>query len=264
MFELVNNFDVKALKEKMDKIEPYPYFCIDDFLAEDFAEEIYQSFPSYEESLKVGRGFTAVNEKKKVQVTNYELFPDPIKKLSDLLASKELLQNLSYIFNIEDLLADQDLSGGGIHQTDAGGHLDVHIDFNYNEDKNLHRRLNLLLYFNKNWKEEYGGYLDLWDKDVKCRHGYFEPKFNRLCGFVTSNISYHGVTPITCPQGVVRQSFATYYYTQEAPEGWDGKTHSTIFKPRPNEYLKGYVEMPLENLKRNFIKTARNMKNKLK
>ncbi|WP_417585030.1 2OG-Fe(II) oxygenase [Nitrincola sp.] len=264
MFELVNNFDINELKEKMDKAEPYPYFCIDNFLNENFAEEVYQSFPRYEDSLKVGREFTAVNEKKKVQVTNYELFPEPIKKLSDLLASEELLQHLSYIFDIKDLIADPNLAGGGIHQTDRGGHLDVHIDFNYIKDKDLHRRLNLLLYFNKDWKEEYGGYLDLWDKDVKHRHGYFEPKFNRLCGFVTSSISYHGVTPIKCPEGIVRQSFATYYYTKEAPEGWNGESHSTIFKPRPNEYLKGYVEMPLENLKRNFINKARNLKNKLK
>ncbi|MFN3880724.1 MAG: 2OG-Fe(II) oxygenase [Nitrincola lacisaponensis] len=264
MWELINDIDVEKFKEKVQNAKPFPHFCIDNFLKEDFAEKVYSSFPEYHESVKIGREFKAVNEKKKIQVTDYELFPPEIKQLSDLLASDDFLKMLSYVTGIDDLVADMDLIGGGIHQTDRGGHLDVHIDFNYVKTKDLHRRLNLLLYFNKDWKEEYGGYLDLWDKDVKVRHGYFAPVFNRLCGFVTSDISYHGVTPIKCPPGVVRQSFATYYYTKEAPEGWTGEKHSTIFKPRPDEYIKGYIEMPFEKIKRKAVSKVREIKRLLR
>lgn len=263
MWELVNPINVEEFKNRVQNAPEFPHFCLDDFLKEEFAEAIFESFPDYQYAQKVGLEFKAVNEKKKVQITDSKLFPPPIKQLNDLLASAEFVEMLSYVFDIDSLQSDPTLIGGGIHQTDSGGRLDVHVDFNFVEKNQMHRRLNLLLYFNKNWKEEYGGYLDLWDKDVKNRIGYFEPKFNRLCGFVTSDISFHGVTPIHCPKGVVRQSFATYYYTKDAPEGWDGKKHSTIFKPRPDEFIRGHVSMPIEKLGKRFKKIINAIKYKL-
>jgi len=154
---------------------------------------------------------------------------------------------MSLMSGIPDLVADPMLFGGGIHETDQGGHLDVHVDFNFNEDLGLYRRLNILVYFNKDWKEEYGGYLDLWDEDVRHCLGRFAPKFNRAAGFATSASSWHGVTPVKCPPGRVRKSFAAYYYTKEPPPGWDGVKRSTVFRARPDEYWKGSFAMPAEN-----------------
>jgi hypothetical protein len=64
--------------------------------------------------------------------------------------------------------------------------------------------------------------------------------------FETSSISFHGVAPLKCPPNEVRRSFAAYYYTKEAPAGWDGTRHSTIFRARPEERWKGLVAMPIE------------------
>ena len=264
MLELINSFDREALKQHMATVEPFPHFCIDNFLNGDFAEEVYQSFPSFQEAQQLGKEFSALNEKKKVQVTDSSKFPPAIKKLNDLLASKEYVDMWADITGIPNLLADAELAGGGIHETNTGGHLDVHVDFNFMEGKQYHRRLNILIYFNKDWKEEYGGYLDTWDKGVKQRYGYFEPKFNRACGFVTSEISFHGVTPITCPEGVTRKSFATYYYTKEAPDGWDGKSHSTVFRARPDEWVKGNILMPSENTVRKVKGYYNRVKTRLK
>lgn len=119
------------------------------------------------------------------------------------------------------------------------------------EDRKLHRRVNLLLYFNKNWKESYGGYFELWDENVKNRIANIEPKFNRLCVFLTSEKSFHGVTEISCPNDVVRQSFATYYYTKTPPKNWNGKVHSTIFKKRPNE---SFINSIFYNLNKFILK----------
>lgn len=260
MNEMINEIDLESLKKQIQSARYFPHFSIDDFLKEDFANEIYNSFPSYEDALKNGRRFSAINETRKVQVTNSDIFPGPLKKLNDLLASDEFLNKLRYLFDLTTLEADPKLVGGGIHQTDSGGRLDVHVDFNFIEDRELHRRLNLLLYFNKDWKEEYGGYLELWDPEVKERIGYFEPRFNRLCGFVTNDISFHGVTPLKCPSGVVRKSFATYYYTKEAPQGWDGTKHSTIFKSRPDEYMRNSVVIPLNKFRNKIMTMPRRIK----
>lgn len=244
--------------------DPFPHLCIDDILHPEFAEEIWQAFPSYLEAKRIGKEFTAVNEKKKIQITDYNKFPAPIRELHDVLASSEFVQRVGNIFQIDHLLADGDLLGGGIHETNAGGHLDVHIDFNFIEEKQWHRRVNLLFYFNKDWKEEYGGYLDIWDKDVKKRCGYFAPQFNRVAGFATGEYSWHGVTPVRCPEGAMRKSFAVYYYTKEAPLGWDGQKHTTIFKARPDEWIKGNVAMPVESAMRGLQEGVRGLKQGVK
>ena len=121
------------------------------------------------------------------------------------------------MFDIPNLLADPELVGGGMHQTGPRGHLDVHIDFNFIPERSLHRRLNILVYFNKDWKREWGGEIELWDEHVKtCVHS-FSPLFNRCVVFETNEVSYHGVTAVKCPEDRSRKSFAAYYYTKEAP-----------------------------------------------
>jgi Rps23 Pro-64 3,4-dihydroxylase Tpa1-like proline 4-hydroxylase len=264
MIELINPNVIAQLKNDIVKSEPFPHVCIDNFLREDFANEVFGAFPAFEEAQKMGREFKKVNEKKKIQITNSALFPPAIKKLNDLFASQEFIDTFAELFKIPNLIADPDLNGGGIHETNSGGHLDVHVDFNFLKDKQWHRRMNLLLYFNKDWKEEYGGYFDIWDKDVKKCHGAFAPSFNRLCGFATSEISFHGVTPLTCPPDIMRKSFAVYYYTKEAPDHWSGQHHTTIFKPRPDEWVKGSILMPYEAAKQNTRLTINSIKNSIK
>lgn len=242
----LNDIDFEALKAKCQNAPSFPHFCLDNFLEESFANEVHNSFPSYQEAERLGKSFSAVNEKKKIQITDSNKFPPSIYKLHELLASEDFVKMVSELMGIDNLIADPTMMGGGIHETNAGGHLDVHVDFNYNENLGLHRRVNLLVYFNKDWHEDYGGYLDLWDKDVKNCLGSYAPIFNRIAGFATNEISWHGVTPLTCPADRLRKSFAVYYYTKEAPAGWDGVVHSTIFRPRPSEHFKGNIAMPAE------------------
>ncbi|MGD0493554.1 MAG: 2OG-Fe(II) oxygenase [Steroidobacteraceae bacterium] len=244
---LINPIDRDALGTKIRNAQPFPHFCIDNFLNVDFANEVCDSFPDYQGAKAIGREFSGVNENYKIQITDSTRFPPAIARLSALLASQEFLDMWSDLIGIPDLLADPDLIGGGIHETNSGGRLDVHVDFNFMEKRQWHRRLNILIYFNRDWKEDYGGYLDIWDKDVKKCYGSFAPIFNRACGFATSEISFHGVRPLTCPPTIARKSFATYYYTQEPPPHWNGHAHSTIFKARPDEWMRGHVLMPAES-----------------
>jgi len=245
--ELLNPIDRDALRARIRNARPFPHFCIDNFLNVDFANEVCASFPKYQAAKAIGHEFRAVNEKYKIQITDATQFPPAITKLNALLASQDFIDLWSDLVGIPNLLADANLTGGGIHETNSGGRLDVHVDFNFIEEWQIHRRLNILIYFNKDWRDEYGGFLDLWDEDVKTCYGSFAPTFNRACGFVTSEISFHGVTPLKCPSNVARKSFAVYYYTKEAPAGWDGQKHSTLFKPRPNEWFRGHVLMPAES-----------------
>lgn len=245
---LINPIDRDALRDQFKNAQPFPYFNIDNFLNEQFAEEVYLSFPSYSDARAVGREFKGVNEQGKVQVTDSALFAEPVAKLNQVLASQDFLDLLSHVTGMPKLLADDQLVGGGIHQTGPRGHLDVHVDFNYIKERDLHRRLNILIYFNRNWQPEWGGNIELWDRDVKnCAHS-FSPIFNRCVVFETNDVSFHGVSAVNCPPGQTRKSFAAYYYTKEAPAHWTGKAHDTIFRARPDEKWKGRVLMPLERV----------------
>lgn len=246
----IKPFDRDALRDRVRNATPFPSLCIDDFLDEGFAHRVADAFPSYEEARSLGREFAALNERGKVQITDAARFPEPIAELNRLLASAEFREDLSHIFEIPNLLDDPKLIGGGMHQTGPQGRLDVHIDFNYFRDRELHRRLNILVYFNRDWRPEWGGNIELWDEKVKVCHHSFSPIFNRCVIFATNDISYHGVTAVKCPQGNTRKSYAAYYYSKEAPDGWDGTIHSTIFKARPDEVFKGKILMPAEKMSR--------------
>jgi len=246
--DLVNQAALATMEKQFKSDPAYPRFCIDNFLTADFANIVHDSFPSYREAQDVGLEFNALNERKKVQITDPAKYPEPIRKLFELLTSQEFTSLIAKASGIDNLIPDLQMQGGGIHETNSGGRLDVHVDFNYNEETKLHRRVNLLFYFNKDWHEEYGGYLDLWDESVSNRIEYIAPLFNRAVGFVTSDRSWHGVTPLSGPLDKPRKSFAIYYYTKEAPAGWNGVKHNTIFKARPTEHVRGKFLMPAEKM----------------
>jgi Rps23 Pro-64 3,4-dihydroxylase Tpa1-like proline 4-hydroxylase len=247
---IITKLDRDALRKSYQAAKPFPHMVVDDFLVADAATAAADSFFSFDEARNRGLEFKAVNENLKIQIVDPKKFPPAIASVADALSSPEFITDLSYISGIENLIWDPTYSGGGMHQTAKSGWLDVHVDFNYNEALQLHRRLNILVYLNPVWDESWGGALELWDREVKHCGRRVLPLFNRCAVFTTSEISFHGVSAVTCPDGKQRCSFAAYYYTREAPAGWDGTKHSTIFKARPDEYLKKHVLMPAEAAKR--------------
>jgi Rps23 Pro-64 3,4-dihydroxylase Tpa1-like proline 4-hydroxylase len=253
---MLRPFDREALKAAYKTANPFPFIHIDNFVTDEFASRIAASYPAFEDATSQGQTYNKLNQRKKVQINDPSRFPGPVSELNDALASPQFLSDLSYITNMPNLLADTQLIGGGMHITGPGGRLDVHVDFNYIEDRKLHRRLNLLLYLNPVWDERWGGHIQLWDKDVKNCVSSFAPKLNRCVVFETNDISYHGVTPITADAPTPRQSFATYYYTKEAPSHWTGEYHNTIFKARPGEWFRK-VLMPIRAAKSAVIDRLR-------
>lgn len=247
---VIRPFDREQVRQQFNRAQPFRWFEISPFLEDDFAREVVAAYPSFEQARAQGFEFKAINEQKKVQITDSSKFPAAVKRLSDALASPEWLSDLEYITGIPRLLADEQLEGGGMHLTGPGGRLDVHVDFNFHKARQLHRRLNILVYLNPDWPEAWGGGIELWDREVKHRHHAFAPQLNRCVVFETSDISFHGVSPVRCPPEIARRSFAAYYYTKEAPPHWRGEMHDTIFRARPTERLRGYVLMPLENVQR--------------
>src|SRR5687768_18534675 len=112
---LIQPMDRDALRRQYVNATPFPFVKIENFLEPAFAEVVAGALPSFEIAVRQGHTFKTVNEKRKVQITDPRLFPDPVKSLHEALASSALLSELSYITGIPKLRADPQLRGGGIH-----------------------------------------------------------------------------------------------------------------------------------------------------
>jgi len=213
----------------------FGYFVCDDFLPADLAEALLAVYPPPD--LEGWDQTTYPHQRKKF--TRRSGFEEPIERFFEMTASPEFLERISSITGIRPLHADPLLVGGGLHQSIRGAFLDVHVDFNVHPETRLERRLNLLLYMNKDWKREYEGCLELWDMNAKKCLAEIAPVFNRAVLFETNDVSYHGhPKPLNCPQNMSRKSLAVYYYTptaeRVAPE------HSTLY--RQTTGARGYVK----------------------
>lgn len=233
----------KAAAESYQGKKPYPYGGFDDFLPAEVLDRVREELKQLPES---ETSFDRPQEKLK---TSYvpERLPPYTRNLFYVLNSRPFVQFLENMTGIKGLIPDPYFAGGGIHMVATGGHLDIHADFNHNAILNLERRLNVLIYLNKDWKEEYGGSFEIWNNEMTEKVASFVPEFNRMVCFNTGSTTWHGnPTTVNHPEGQPRMSMALYYYTAT----WDGtkKAHTTLFKPRP-----GTEDKPDRETRRNEI-----------
>lgn len=223
----------EELKSQYQNALPYPHIIVDNFLPESVLEEILREFPRKED----GQWYRFQSGVEKKLASRGDLMmANATKHLLSQFNSSNFCTFLEKLTGIEGLIPDPHFAGGGLHQIEPGGFLKIHADFNHYEKLRLDRRLNALLYLNKNWQEEYGGHLELWDKEMKGCEKKVLPIFNRLVVFSTTSDSYHGhPDPLKCPEGMTRKSMALYYYTNGRPEEEKTQPHSTLFRERPEE-----------------------------
>ncbi len=215
--------------------KPFPHIVIDDFLPNAIAKEAHDCFPAIEDEGWIH--YLHFNEKKH-GLNKLELLPSHFTSVINALNSSSFVSALSELTGIANLLADPNLEGGGLHQSSTGGFLNIHADFTVHpHQRNWSRRVNLLIYFNENWKEEYRGALELWDRDMKEAVQCILPIFNRCVIFSTDESSYHGFPdPIDCPEGESRKSLALYYFTEEKSPN----KKATNYQSRPGDGFKAF------------------------
>jgi hypothetical protein len=214
--------------------DPFPHIVIDNFLPLPFIEEIYSLFPT--EKLADDKFYENEHSglhKRQVQPESCE---QKIRNIFYFFNSAPILQFLEGLTTIDALVGDPYFNGGGFHEIFRGGKLGVHADFRINEQLHLNRRINMLIYLNKNWDSDFGGNLELWDRGMKSKVDSVSPLFNRCVIFNTDSDSYHGhPDPLNTPSEITRKSIALYYYTASKKVYEDTPAHSTMYAARPSD-----------------------------
>ena len=214
--------------------EPFPHIVIDNFLPDDLIEKILSNFPTekLDNDVMFESGYAGLH-KRQVMPIDCNGF---IREVFGFFNSVSIIQFLESLTTIPALISDPHFVGGGFHETTKGGKLGMHADFRINYKLHLNRRINAIIYLNKDWKDEYGGHLELWDKNMQGKVHSIAPIFNRCVIFNTDADSFHGhPDPLTTPEGITRKSIALYYYTASKRVYEDSVAHSTMYKARAND-----------------------------
>lgn len=220
---------------------PFPHIVIDNFIPAELVERILAVFPD----LKARKGQTP-----DAVVLDDGTSPQPHKRwLSNQIGvdmllkqvywemnSADFLRFLEKLTGIEQLIPDPHLNGAGVHDTKKDGLLMIHADFNKHPLFNLDRRINILIYLNQDWPDEYGGHLELWARDMSKMEQRVAPLAGRCVIFSTLRDSFHGHPhPLSCPPDRSRKSIALYYYTKGRPADQDPTPHPTLWKKLPDQ-----------------------------
>ena len=220
------NADPELLHTEYVTAKPFPHIVIDGLFDESALAEVERLFPNAEENDWVR--FDNDHERK-LGYRHGMAIPEAIELFLYRMNSYPMLQFLEKLTGINGLIPDPYFGGGGLHRIERGGFLDIHADFNWHPLLHLHRRLNLLLYLNRDWEEAWGGALELWDEKMESCQQSILPLFNRTVIFSTTDTSYHGhPKPLQSPVGVSRRSVSLYYYTAERADA--SAPHDTLFQ----------------------------------
>ena len=213
---LINQLDLMQLRNEFLNSKPFPHIFIDDMWDNDFLKKVALEAISFKNWAGEKDFF---GSKKKKWQNNWDKLPDDTNKFLAYLNQSTFINIIEFITNENGLIGDPHLEGGGIHSTGNDGFLKFHIDFNWNKTLKLYRRINTLVYLNKNWKKDYGGQIELASMSELGKFKStlsLEPVFNRTLIFITDENSYHGQpNPVCHPLNARRNSIATYYYSSQ-------------------------------------------------
>jgi hypothetical protein len=224
------------------RARPFRHAVIDNFLDAQFCRRLIDEFPVFDSRKALNEagalGRKAVNPDLKSLGPAYREF-------DALMRDGAFLKRVGEVTGVPELLYDAYYVGGGTHENLDGQELDVHVDFNYHPKTFQHRRLNLIVFLNREWDEAWGGSLELCSDPWKLAGEdtvRVLPVANRAVLFETTEHSWHGFSRITLPaerKDLSRRSIAVYFYTKERPPEETAESHGTVYIPRP---LPAYVQ----------------------
>ncbi|WP_317932084.1 2OG-Fe(II) oxygenase [Halioxenophilus sp. WMMB6] len=206
-------------REVYEQQPPFPHLIISELIKPAAIDKILAEFPSASDQIKWHEREATLDNgsyaslKKKDSADFLQMGPIT-RQLIWELNSRPFIQFLQRLTGIPRLISDPLTYGGGLHETHTNGLLKVHADFQKHPLYGLDRRINVIVYLNKDWPEEFGGHLELWNEEMTECVERVLPTAGVCVIFNTNPTSFHGhPQPLTCPVDRSRKSIALYYYS---------------------------------------------------
>ncbi len=126
--------------------QPFPRVVIDDFLPADVLDRVVAAYPK-----PGGVDWQSIDtaNQKKLGFASAEALPPAVRGVLHFLNAAPVLQFVEKLTGIDGVIPDPYYQGGGLHQIEPGGRLSIHTDFAAHPNLRIERRLNLILYLNK-------------------------------------------------------------------------------------------------------------------
>lgn len=239
-----NKDELKRMFESsIDKVG-VRYCYLDNLLPENLALEIYNCFPE-KEKMRMMSSF----RERKYTSKNFDQFNSLLSDITFAIQEPKVIRIVEEISGIKNQQADSTLYAGGLSLMDKDSFLNPHIDNSHEQTRSFYRTLNLLYYISPEWKIEYGGNLELWDKEVK-ENVTIVSQYNRLVIMETNPWSWHSVSPIVVDKK--RICVSNYYFSPDSPIGRD-YFNVTSFSGRPDQKIRRLYSN-VDSKLRNFIR----------
>jgi 2OG-Fe(II) oxygenase superfamily len=191
--------------------KPYPHLAIEGLFNPEVLDRLVAEFP--EPSERDWLTWDTVHESKATSrgISGLSTFT---QLFCLWLNSAEFITEIERITGIDNLVGDPTFFGAGLHEMYKGGWLGMHTDWTGHPSLSLTRRLNLLIYLNRDWDAAWGGDIELWDKNGSGDRVAYPPFFNQTVLFPTTSETFHGAPrQLSCPEGCSRKLLSIYYWT---------------------------------------------------
>ena len=212
----------ETLSEEYNNASPFPNCFIDNFFEPLTYNNAVNTFPDQDSEIwktpeNIHTKGKSVTKQGSMGLKEY-LFNESQRRLFMELHSGLFIAFLEKLTGISGLLPDPYFAEGSYAMSKRDGYLDIHADFSHHDKLGLERRVNIIIYLNNDWKNEYEGSLNFYDENLSVVKKIY-PIGNRIAIFTTSDKSFHGFPePIKCPENMVRKGINLYYYTAPTKE----------------------------------------------
>lgn len=229
--DFINHPNTSEASHEFRTAQPFPHIVLDDFLKGDILDEVIEGARSAEPFIQMNYYKYENSFEKKFAMDKLEKLPKAIGALLLFFNASPFVSWLERLTGIKGLIPDPHFRGGGHHAIPHGGLLGVHEDYGIHPDLKIYRRLNLLVYLNRNWSPKFGGALELWRPEMDFCQRQVYPNVNRAVVFETPGANHGHPDPQQSLRW--RHSIALYYFTAEPPPYVNRE--STKFKLRPQD-----------------------------
>ena len=228
------DFIVARLDAEFDRLKAQfrtpgqiPACQVMDLLPEDRAQAIHRAFPA-SDAMMLKR---SIKENKHV-AAQMDAFDPLLEEAVYAFQDARVVERIAAITDLKSLEPDVNLYAGGISSMSKGAYLRPHLDNSHDKDRQRYRVLNLLYYVTPDWRESFGGSLQLWDDGPTGKPRTFPSLFNSLVIMLTNKASWHSVNEVV--HDGRRCCVSNYYFSRVSPEEND-YFHATSFRGEPGQ-----------------------------